>query len=44
MCPGAARRVTNGGLPPISQLNMVTDGQAFMDLLNNVSARPGRRR
>ena len=38
MCSGSARRLTNGALPPINQLNMVTDGAAFLDLLSNVSA------
>ena len=43
MCSGAAGRLANGGLPPVNQLNMVTDGQAFLDLLADVSAGRVRR-
>lgn len=32
------KRVTNSALPLIHQLNMLTDGKAFLDLLTNVSA------
>lgn len=32
------KRVTNSALPLIHQLNMLTDGKAFLDLLANVSA------
>jgi hypothetical protein len=31
-------RVSNSSVPPIQQLNMLTDGKAFLDLLANVSS------
>jgi ATPase family associated with various cellular activities (AAA) len=39
MCSRSERRgIANSALPLIHQLNMLTDGKAFLDLLTNVSA------